>query len=93
MESSFDLISKPVKWRRKALVVQQSAKWKTVSEIAIMSGGTFDRQFWTETLNRLNLESPGRDEAVDKAIETVRKKKEVIEAIRKQKGTKGRKKK
>jgi len=58
-----------------------------------MSGGTFDRQFWTETLNRLNLESPGRNTAVAKTIETVRKKKEVIEAIRNQKGKGGRKKK
>ena len=58
-----------------------------------MSGRTFDRQFWTETLNRLDLESPGRDEAVNNAVEIVRKKKEVIDAIRKQKGTKGRKKK
>jgi len=58
-----------------------------------MTGGTFDRLFWTKTLDRLNLESPGREEAVNKAIEIVRKKKEVIEAIRRQKGTKGRKRK
>lgn len=58
-----------------------------------MTGGTFDRLFWTRTLDRLNLESPGRDEAVDRTIETVRKKKEVIEAIRNQKGKGGRKKK
>jgi len=74
-------------------VVQQSAKWEALSNEALMTGGTFDRLFWTKTLDRLNLESPGREEAVNKAIETVRKKKEVIEAIRKQKGTKGRKKK
>jgi hypothetical protein len=93
VESSFDLISKQARWRRKALVVQQSAKWEALSNEALMTGGTFDRLFWTKTLDRLNLESPGREEAVNKAIETVRKKKEVIEAIRKQKGTKGRKKK
>lgn len=74
-------------------MVQQSAKWEALSNEALMTGGTFDRLFWTKTLDRLNLESPGREEAVNKAIETVRKKKEVIEAIRKQKGTKGRKKK
>jgi len=74
-------------------VVQQSAKWEALSNEALMTGGTFDRLFWTKTLDRLNLESPGREEAVNKAIEIVRKKKEVIEAIRRQKGTKGRKRK
>jgi len=93
VESSFDLISKQARWRRKALVVQQSAKWEALSNEALMTGGTFDRLFWTKTLDRLNLESPGREEAVNKAIEIVRKKKEVIEAIRRQKGTKGRKRK
>lgn len=93
MESSFDLISKQAKWRRKALVVQQSAKWKTLSDEALMTGGTFDRLFWTKTLDRLNLESPGHHEAANKTIEIVRKKKEVIEAIRNQKGRNGRKKK
>ena len=58
-----------------------------------MTGGTFDRLFWTRTLDRLNLESPGRNEAVNKAIETVRKKKEIINAIREQKGKGGRRKK
>ena len=93
MEPSFDLVSKQAKWRRKALVVQQSAKWKTLSHEALMTGGTFDRLFWTRTLNNLNLESPGRDEAVDRTIKTVRKKKEIINAIRDQKGKNGRKKK
>ena len=93
MESSFDLISKQARWRRKALVVQQSAKSQALSDEALMTGGTFDRLFWTRTLDRLNLESPGRNEAVNKAIETVRKKKEIINAIREQKGKGGRRKK
>lgn len=93
MDSSFDLISKQAKWRRKALVVQQSANWKTLSDEALMAGGTFDRLFWARTLDRLNLESPGRDEAVTKTIETVRRKKEIVNAIRDQKSKGGRRKK
>ena len=75
------------------MVVQQSANWKTLSDEALMAGGTFDRLFWTRTLDSLNLESPGRDEAVTKTIETVRRKKEIVNAIRDQKGKGGRRKK
>lgn len=61
-----------------------------------MTGGTFDRLFWAETLKRLDLETPGREEAVHKTLEDVKKKKEIIIALREQKmrkAMKGRKKK
>ena len=42
---------------------------QTVSEIAIMTGGTFERSFWTRILAEKGLESPGRDEAVERTME------------------------
>ena len=75
------------------MVVLQSAFRETVPFDAIMSGGTFERSFWTETLNRLGLESPGREEAVRQAVETSRLKKEMAAKRQMEKAKKGRKKK
>ena len=58
-----------------------------------MSGGTFERSFWTDTLNRLGLESPGREEAVRQAVEISKHKKEMAAKRQIEKAKKGRKKK
>jgi len=93
MDSSLDFISGAAERRRKRLVVQQSPYWQTIPSIAIMSGGTFERSFWTETLNRLGLESPGREEAVAETLEITRQKKEAVAQRQMQKNKRGRKKK
>ena len=93
MVASFDFVPGPVRSRRKEMVVLQSAFRETVPLDAIMSGGTFERSFWTETLNRLGLESPGREEAVRQAVETSRLKKEMVAKRQMEKAKKGRKKK
>lgn len=58
-----------------------------------MTGGTFERSFWTETLGRLGLESPGREEAVKEALEITRQKKEMLAKRQMEKAKRGRKKK
>jgi len=93
MVSSFDFVPGPVRPHRKELVVQQSAYRQTVPFDAIMSGGTFERSFWTETLNRLGLESPGREEAVRQAVEVSKHKKEMATKRQMEKSKRGRKKK
>ena len=93
MVASFDFVPGPVRRCRKELVVQQSAYRETVPSDAIMSGGTFERSFWTETLNRLGLESPGREEAVRQAVEISRLKKEMAAKRQMEKAKKGRKRK
>ena len=93
MVASFDFVPGPARRCRKELVVQQSTYRQTVPFDAIMSGGTFERSFWTETLNRLGLESPGREEAVRQAVETSRLKKEMAAKRQMDKAKKGRKKK
>lgn len=59
----------------KILVVQQGTNWQTLSDAAIMSGGTFEKDFWTKVLDQNNLESPGYHEAVRDAIEASKAKK------------------
>ena len=93
MVSSFDYLPGPVRRCRKELVVQQSAYRQTVSFNAIMTGGTFERSFWTETLGRLGLESPGREKAVKEALELTRQKKEALAKRQMEKAKRGRKKK
>jgi hypothetical protein len=44
-----------------------------------------DRFFWETTLKSLNLESPGRDEAVKAAKQKTEEKKKIKEKIRKNK--------
>jgi len=44
-----------------------------------------DRLFWEKTLKRLNLESPGRAEAVKATMQKVEEKKKTKEKIRKAK--------
>ena len=93
MVASFDFVPGPVRSRRKELVVLQSAYQQTVPFNAIMTGGTFERSFWTETLGRMGLESPGRDEAVRQAVETSQRKKELMAKRQMEKSKRGRKKK
>ena len=93
MVASFDVVPGSVGSCREEMVVLQSAFRETVPLDAIMSGGTFERSFWTETLNRLGLESPGREEAVRQAVETSRLKKEMAAKRQMDKAKKGRKKK
>jgi hypothetical protein len=93
MVTSFDYVPGPVRRSRKELVVLKSAYRQTVSINAIMSGGTFERSFWTETLGRLGLESPGREEAVRQAVEISKQKKEMMAKRQMEKSKRGRKKK
>ena len=75
MVSSFDYLSRTSRYAKPQVVVQQSPRRQTVSEIAIMTGGTFERSFWTRVLAEKGLESPGRDEAVERTMEKVAEKK------------------
>lgn len=93
MVASFDSVPRPAGSHRKELVVLQSTYRQTVSFDAIMTGGTFERSFWTETLGRLGLESPGREEAVRQAVETSQQKKEMMAKRQMEKSKRGRKKK
>ena len=93
MVSSFDYLSRTSRYAKPQMVVQQSPCRQTVSEIAIMTGGTFERSFWTRVLAEKGLESPGRDEAVERTMEKVAEKKRIEEAKRVFKAKKGRKKK
>lgn len=93
MVASFDFVPGPARSRRKELVVLQSTYQQTVPFDAIMTGGTFERSFWTQTLGRMGLESPGRDEAVRQAVETSQRKKELMAKRQMEKSKRGRKKK
>jgi hypothetical protein len=93
MVSSFDYLSGTSRYAKQEVVVQQSASRQTVSETAIMTGGTFERSFWMQVLAEKGLESPGREEAVRRTMEKVAEKKRVQEAKLALKGKKGRKKK
>lgn len=93
MVSSFDYLSGTSRYAKQEVVVQQSTSRQTVSETAIMTGGTFERSFWTRVLAEKGLESPGREEAVRRTMGKVAEKKRVQEAKLALKGKKGRKKK
>ena len=93
MVSSFDYLSGTSRYAKPQVVVQQGSSRQTVSEIAIMTGGTFERSFWTRVLAERGLESPGREEAVERTMEKVSEKKRIEEAKRVFKAKKGRKKK
>ena len=93
MVSSFDYLSRASRYAKPQVVVQQGSRRQTVSEIAIMTGGTFERSFWTRVLAEKGLESPGREEAVERTMEKVAEKKRIEEAKRAFKAKKGRKKK
>ena len=93
MVSSFDYLSGTSRYAKPQVVVQQGSSRQTVSEIAIMTGGTFERSFWTRVLAEKGLESPGREEAVERTMEKVAEKKRIEEAKRVFKAKKGRKKK
>ena len=80
MVSSLDYLSGTSRYAKPQVVVQQSPRRQTVSEIAIMTGGTFERSFWTRILAEKGLESPGRDEAVERTMEKVAEKKRIQEA-------------
>lgn len=93
MVSSFDYLPRTSRYAKSQVVVQQGSCRQTVSEIAIMTGGTFERSFWTRVLAEKGLESPGRDEAVERTMEKVAEKKRIEEAKRIFKAKKGRKRK
>ena len=93
MVSSFDYLSRASRYAKPQVVVQQNPRRQTVSEIAIMTGGTFERSFWTRILAEKYLESPGREEAVERTMEKIAEKKRIEEAKMALKGKKGRKKK
>ena len=93
MVASAYFVSRTTKHATKKVVVQQSTEWQTLSEIAIMSGGTFERTFWTKVLAEKGLESPGREEAVRKTLEKIAYKKKLEEAMRNAKLSKKGKKK
>lgn len=93
MVSSFDYLSGTSRYAKPQVVVQQGSRRQTVSEIAIMTGGTFERSFWTRVLAEKGLESPGREQAVKRTVEKVAEKKRIEEAKRVFKAKKGRKKK
>ena len=93
MVASFDVVSRTARYTDKEVVVQQDSIGQTLSELAIMSGGTFERSFWTEILGEHNLESPGRAEAVKKTIEKIAYRKKLEEIKRNSKIKKKGKKK
>ena len=93
MVSSFDYLSRASRYAKPQVVVQQSPRRQTVSEIAIMTGGTFERSFWTRVLAENGLESPGREEAAERTMEKIAEKKRIQEAKLALKGKKGRKRK
>lgn len=72
MASSSHALPRPLGHRREEVVVQQSPEWQNLPFTILMAGGTFDSYFWTDTLKRLGLESPGRQEAVQRAMERTR---------------------
>lgn len=82
-------LSGPPRHIDQKVVVQQGANEQGLSEITIMSGGTFERSFWTRVLKEKGLESPGRDEALRRTMEKVACRKELEEARRAAKVKKG----
>ena len=93
MVSSFDYLSRASRYAKPQVVVQQGPRRQTVSEIAIMTGGTFERSFWTRVLAEKGLESPGRRRGGRTNDGKVAEKKRIEEAKRVFKAKKGRKKK
>ena len=71
MAASLNWVSRETRHSKQEMVVQQSADWQSLSEFAVMTGGTFERSFWTKFLSEKNLESPGREEAVEKTLEKI----------------------
>lgn len=75
MVTSIDLLRPQVIFRCKGLVVQQSATRQNLPPANVMKDEE-KQSFWTRVLKELDLESPGRDEAIEKAkLRTQEKKK------------------
>jgi hypothetical protein len=53
---------------------------------------SFEKDFWAKTLEPLGLESPGRQEAVERTLEHIKQKKKKEEDERKEKSKKQKKK-
>lgn len=89
MASSSHALPRSIGCRREKVVVQQGSTWQNLPLLTLMAGGTFESHFWTETLQRLNLESPGREEAVQRAMERTRQRHEAKAYRQTQKSKRG----
>jgi len=69
MDSDIDNLLRAFDWHGESMVVLESAKRETISGTALMSNGSFKKDFWTKLLKEHNLESPGYHEAVRDARE------------------------